>query len=274
MTTTGQDRPVSFRQMMENQNILHRISSLCQDADLDNDFGSIELKDFDGAFLIVGAESSGKTSVLSRIIGCEATPIASRICTRVPTEINLIFDPNLPVDQPKICSLKLPALKKVNNAEGDQFENLLPAKCVEMINNHFRGIKEEYKDEVHSAPIEVIIKGSYFPTMKVVDLPGMVSGSSDSNVDEKSKTISRSYLKPKGSLNSIILCESAAGEVSGVGGAMKLIAKTNNVTPSRTLLVLTKMDKVREMIHLNQSCFLLQCLYLFLFSTTYLILLF
>ena len=46
-------------------------------------------------------------------------------------------------------------------------------------------VKEKFESQLHSSEIEVTIHSSYFPTMKLLDLPGITSGSTDTGIDKK-----------------------------------------------------------------------------------------
>ena len=47
------------------------------------------------AMIVVGAQSSGKSSVLSRFVGADLLPSAAGRCTKNLTEITLIHDPKV-----------------------------------------------------------------------------------------------------------------------------------------------------------------------------------
>ena len=63
---------------------------------------TVNLDDFDGGVSVLGAENSGKTQTLARIIGVDMIPSAHGISTRLLTVINMINDPVIPADQPQI----------------------------------------------------------------------------------------------------------------------------------------------------------------------------
>lgn len=81
--------------------------------------------------------------------------------------------------------------------------------------------KEKCKNKIDRAEVEIEVRGSYFPTMKLLDLPGLISGSTDNEVSSRSSSISSKYLKMKNK-QSTILCDSLAGDVSTIGGALRL----------------------------------------------------
>ena len=171
------------------------------------------------------------------MIGCEVLPSAIGIMTRTPTVIKVIYDSKAST-YGEITSLLLPEVKKVR--EKQLYHDLSPKETHAAIKTHFDIVKEEC-GVLDSKEVEVEIRTSYCPTMTILDLPGTVSGSTDTAVDTKSSGITGKYFRKKEE-QSIILCESSVGDTSGIGTAIKLVKKEQAST--RTVVVLTKIDKV------------------------------
>ena len=122
-----------------------------------------------------------------------------------------------------------------------ELEDLTLLLCVSVVfKAHFMVVKEQFESQLHSAEIEVTVRSSYFPTMKLLDLPGITSGSTDTGIDKKSSQIAGKYLKGKGKWT-VLLCHSAAGEISGLGPSLKIM---NEKKREHIVLVLTKVDLV------------------------------
>ena len=109
---------------------------------------------------------------------------------RAPTVITCV---NSPYDEVKI-NLILPELKNEKGGETihhcKEMENLTPKECQEAIKDfHHVILQEKGKGAIVTVEIQLTVKSSYVPTMKLLDIPGLAHG------DKISKKILKKYFK-------------------------------------------------------------------------------
>ncbi|ODM88746.1 Dynamin-1-like protein [Orchesella cincta] len=179
--------------------------------------------------VVVGSQSSGKSSVLDGLVGFSILPRGSGTVTKCPIIVQLIT-----TDAGK-------------EEEGIELQDFLED-----------GRSQDY-DEVRAkiaalmernggAIVDAIIVRVYSPnvvTLTVVDLPGIkriVSYGEPSDLDERIVSLSRKYINEK---NAIILAVSPANyEICNSEGL--LLAKEADPEGNRTIGVLTKLDLMDE----------------------------
>ncbi|KAJ7298891.1 hypothetical protein O6H91_10G109200 [Diphasiastrum complanatum] len=176
--------------------------------------------------VVVGGQSSGKSSVLESIVGRDFLPRGSGIVTRRPLVLQLH-----------------------KTSEGQDYAEFLhlPRKKF----TDFSLVRKEIQDEtdrvtgrnkqISPVPIQLSIHSPNVVNLTLIDLPGLtkiaVEGQPDSIVGDIENMV-RSYVEKQ---NSIILAISPANQDIATSDAMKL-AREVDPTGERTFGVLTKLD--------------------------------
>ena len=170
--------------------------------------------------VVIGDQSSGKSSLLSEISGI-SFPNASGITTKCPTVVYTTYDEN--------CDKPLYSIRKDENKGKDVSENELSDTILE----YQQEILNECK--VSSSPIIIEAIGDYFEDLVLVDLPGIIS-----NGEGKTEVIEmiKKYIRP---YESLILTVTEAKQDDETAQALEL-AKEFDKNEERTIRVLTKFD--------------------------------
>ena len=174
----------------------------------------------------LGTQSSGKSSVLESIVGLDFLPRGDGVVTRRPLELRL---------------------NHINSGEPWAiFEERKGTKFTDFIK--VRETIEALTDEVCKKnknivdkPIVLNVYSQTCPDLTLVDLPGVTRvpiGDQPKNIEQITKDMARRYAEDP---LTIILCVIAANsDIATSDGLM--LAKEIDVTGSRTLGVLTKLD--------------------------------
>ncbi|KAJ7298172.1 hypothetical protein O6H91_07G036900 [Diphasiastrum complanatum] len=176
--------------------------------------------------VVVGGQSSGKSSVLESVVGRDFLPRGSGIVTRRPLVLQLH--------------------KTDDGPEYAEFLHLPKKKFLD-----FALVRKEIQDEtdritgrsrhISPVPIHLSIYSPHVVNLTLIDLPGLtkiaVDGQPDSIVQDIENMV-RSYVEKE---NSIILAISPANQDIATSDAMKL-AREVDPTGERTFGVLTKLD--------------------------------
>jgi len=176
--------------------------------------------------VVIGSQSSGKSSVLEGIVGHEFLPKGKNMVTRRPLELTLVNTPDSDVEYGEFPQLKI--------------TNLTDFK---KIRDYIQQLNESVGEGVSSEPIQLRIYSKHLPSLSLIDLPGYITVTSDKqNADLKDKIaeLCEKYIQAP----NIILAVSAA-EVDLANSDS--IAASRRVDPEgkRTLGILTKMDLLR-----------------------------
>ncbi|RKP16523.1 hypothetical protein ROZALSC1DRAFT_8376, partial [Rozella allomycis CSF55] len=178
------------------------------------------------SIVVVGSQSSGKSSVLESIVGHEFLPKGSNMVTRRPLELTLV---NCETEEdyaefPNLGLGKIYDFKKVQKTLTD-LNNAVPEK--ECISN---------------SPIELYVYSKNVPDLSLVDLPGYIQITSKDQPEklrEKIIDLCDNYIKDK----NIILAVSAADVDLANSEALKR-SRAADPLGTRTIGVITKMDLV------------------------------
>eukprot|EP00834_Sanchytrium_tribonematis_P004268 NODE_201_length_13147_cov_1.076104.p1 type:complete len:804 gc:universal NODE_201_length_13147_cov_1.076104:8279-5868(-) len=184
------------------------------------------------SIVVIGSQSSGKSSVLESIIGHEFLPKGNNMVTKRPLELTLIngndvfatFDDM--TDLGKISSFKeiSHTLSALNNSVSiDQMEN--------------------------AKPIKLTIHSPYVPDLRLIDLPGyirVVSQDQPPSLKDGIENLCEKYVQ----FPNIILAVSAA-DVDLANSDSLRIAKRVDPEGKRTLGVITKLDRVEPQMAAN-----------------------
>ncbi|THU70050.1 hypothetical protein C4D60_Mb08t20940 [Musa balbisiana] len=180
--------------------------------------------------VVVGDQSSGKSSVLESIAGI-SLPRGQGICTRVPLIMRLQNDPS--AQEPH---LQLEYQGKVVTTS----ESAVP-QAINAATNEIAGTSKGISD----VPITLIVKKKGVPDLTMVDLPGItrvpVHGQPE-NIYEQISQIIMKYITPK---ESIILNVLSATVDFPTCESIRMSQRVDK-SGERTLAVVTKADKAPE----------------------------
>lgn len=198
--------------------------------------------------VVVGSQSSGKSSVLENIVGRDFLPRGSGIVTRRPLILQLI---NIPpdnddnLDNHEAQTPHTPA-SVAQHGEWAEFHHIPGRKYQD-----FNQVRAEIENEtariagnnkgINRQPINLKIYSPHVLNLTLVDLPGLTKvpiGDQPSDIEKQTRTLISEYIaKP----NSIVLAVSPANVDIVNSEALKL-ARYVDPMGKRTIGVLTKLD--------------------------------
>ncbi|KAK2736829.1 Dynamin- GTPase protein [Onygenales sp. PD_40] len=198
--------------------------------------------------VVVGSQSSGKSSVLENIVGRDFLPRGSGIVTRRPLILQLINIPSERDDLPEQHEVHVPhtAASVAGQKEWAEFHHQPGRKY-----DDFSQVKQEIENEtariagnnkgINRQPINLKIFSPHVLNLTLVDLPGLTKvpiGDQPSDIEKQTRTLISEYIaKP----NSIILAVSPANVDIVNSEALKL-ARHVDPMGRRTIGILTKLD--------------------------------
>ena len=211
--TTGDDMVNLTKQMIEIRNILNRLGSSNANLTLPS-------------IVVIGSQSSGKSSVLESIVGKEFLPKGSNMVTRRPIELTLVntLDDEITADFPQVRKYNIKNFNEVKTLLTDMNLQVSSSEC----------ISED--------PIQITIKSNKVPDLSMVDLPGYIQIESvDQPIELKNKikTVCNKYLQAP----NIILAISPADVDLANSSALKA-SRAIDPKGERTIGVITKLDLV------------------------------
>lgn len=179
------------------------------------------------SIVVIGSQSSGKSSVLEAIVGHEFLPKGNNMVTRRPIELTLVNTPEA-------------------NAEYGEF----PAQGLGKITDfgHIQKILTDLnlavppKDCVSDDPIQLRIYSPNVPDLSLIDLPGYIQVTSSEQPPELKQKIAElceRYIQPP----NVILAISAA-DVDLANSTSLRASRKVDPRGERTIGVITKMDLV------------------------------
>lgn len=198
--------------------------------------------------VVVGSQSSGKSSVLENIVGRDFLPRGSGIVTRRPLILQLI---NIPPEDDEDYStgesaIPHTAASVAEHGEWAEFHHIPGRKF-----RDFNQVRAEIENEtariagnnkgINRQPINLKIYSPHVLNLTLVDLPGLTKvpiGDQPADIEKQTRTLISEYIaKP----NSIILAVSPANVDIVNSEALKL-ARYVDPVGRRTIGVLTKLD--------------------------------
>ncbi|KAI9208798.1 P-loop containing nucleoside triphosphate hydrolase protein [Polychytrium aggregatum] len=205
---------VLTKKLIEIRNLLKTI---------DNNGSNLKLP----SIVVVGSQSSGKSSVLEAIVGHEFLPKGSNMVTRRPIELTLIHTPN-------------------SKEEYGEFPQLGLGKVHDFthIQRTLTDLNLAVPDEecVSSNPIELRIYSQNVPDLTLIDLPGYIqihNRNQPAVLKQKIADLCESYISEP----NIILAVCAADVDLANSEALRASRKADP-NGGRTIGVITKMDLV------------------------------
>jgi GTP-binding protein EngB required for normal cell division len=204
---------VLTKKMIEIRNILHKVGQT----------SALQLP----SIVVIGSQSSGKSSVLEAIVGHQFLPKGSNMVTRRPIELTLVNTPGTTMEYGEFPSL---GLGKITDF----------AQVQRTLTDLNLAVPEE--NCVSDDPIQLTIYSPNVPDLSLIDLPGYIQVTGAGQPEElKSKIaeLCEKYIKPP----NVILAISAADVDLANSTALKA---SRRVDPrgERTIGVITKMDLV------------------------------
>ncbi|KZZ96607.1 vacuolar sorting protein 1 [Moelleriella libera RCEF 2490] len=199
--------------------------------------------------VVVGSQSSGKSSVLENIVGRDFLPRGSGIVTRRPLVLQLI---NRPAQSNGVTAEEVSTAndKAANADEWGEFLHIPGQKYYD-----FSKIREEIARETEAkvgknagispAPINLRIYSPNVLTLTLVDLPGLTKVPVGDQPRDIERQIREMVMKYIGKSNAIILAVTAANIDLANSDGLKL-AREVDPEGQRTIGVLTKVDLMDE----------------------------
>lgn len=217
---SAQELMILTRKLIEVRNILKEI---------DHESDQLTLP----SIVVIGSQSSGKSSVLEAIVGHEFLPKGNNMVTRRPIELTLIHTPSTlgrkdaVVEYAEFPGLGLGKVTDFSHVQKTLYDLNMAVPAEECVSDE---------------PIELRIHSPHVPDLTLIDLPGYVQIASMDQPDELREKISRLCNKYIQEPN-IILAVCAADVDLANSPALRA---SRQVDPLglRTIGVVTKMDLV------------------------------
>lgn len=211
---------LSNHQILKISNALEEINK-----PLDLDLPCLDLP----CLVVVGTQSSGKSSVLNRIITTDVLPTGKSMVTRTPLNIQLIQSKDNKIQIGKLHLKFPPDQKEINQIQSEiESQTMIHAGNNKNISNH-----------------KIILKifSPNVPNLSLIDLPGLVSVActdhgQPEDIDNQIKDLIGEYIKSE---KSIILAVLPARTDLEADQALGLIKKYDPKF-RRTLGIITKVD--------------------------------
>ncbi|KAG0221693.1 dynamin-like GTPase mgm1 [Mortierella sp. GBA43] len=179
------------------------------------------------SIVVIGSQSSGKSSVLEAIVGHEFLPKGSNMVTRRPIELTLIHTPHSKEEYGEFPALglgKVHDFKRIQETLKDLNMAVPESECVS------------------PKPIELRIYSPNIPDLTLIDLPGYIqitSKNQPGSLKEKISELCEKYIQEP----NIILAVCAADVDLANSEALRSSRKVDPLG-LRTIGVITKMDLV------------------------------
>ncbi|XP_040201708.1 dynamin-1-like protein isoform X8 [Rana temporaria] len=190
--------------------------------------------------VVVGTQSSGKSSVLESLVGRDLLPRGTGVVTRRPLILQLVHVS--PDDRRKTSG-------EDNGVDADEWGKFLHTK--NKVYSDFDEIRQEIENEterisgnnkgISPEPIHLKIFSPHVVNLTLVDLPGLTKvpvGDQPKDIEVQIRELIFRYI---GNPNSIILAVTAANTDMATSEALK-IARECDPDGRRTLAVITKLD--------------------------------
>ncbi|KAL2803298.1 P-loop containing nucleoside triphosphate hydrolase protein [Aspergillus granulosus] len=204
---------VLTRKMIEIRNILQTVGQS----------GTLTLP----SIVVIGSQSSGKSSVLEAIVGHEFLPKGSNMVTRRPIELTLVNTPNAQAEYGEF-----PALGLGKITDFSQIQRTLTDL----------NLAVPERDCVSDDPIQLTIYSPNVPDLSLIDLPGYIQVAGHDQPPELKQKIADLCDKYIQSPN-VILAISAA-DVDLANSTALRASRRVDPRGERTIGVITKMDLV------------------------------
>lgn len=219
LPSSTQELMLLTRKLIEVRNILKSV---------DHESDSLTLP----SIVVIGSQSSGKSSVLEAIVGHEFLPKGSNMVTRRPIELTLIHETASPSKGTPIEYGEFPGMGTGKITDFTQIQKTL----------FDLNMAVPAEECVSDAPIELRIHSPHVPDLTMIDLPGYVQISSMDQPEELREKIGNlcdKYIQEP----NIILAVCAADVDLANSPALRASRRVDPLG-LRTIGVITKMDLV------------------------------
>ncbi len=179
------------------------------------------------SIVVIGSQSSGKSSVLEAVVGHEFLPKGSNMITRRPIELTLVNTPNAQAEYGEFPALGLGKITDFSHIQKTLTDLNLAVPAVDCVSDD---------------PIQLSIYSPNVPDLSLIDLPGyiQVSGSDQPpELKQKIADLCDKYIQPP----NVILAISAA-DVDLANSTALRASRRVDPRGERTIGVVTKMDLV------------------------------
>lgn len=179
------------------------------------------------SIVVIGSQSSGKSSVLEAIVGHEFLPKGSNMVTRRPIELTLVNTPDAQAEYGEFPALGLGKITDFSSIQRTLTELNLAVPDSECVSDD---------------PIQLTISSPHVPDLSLIDLPGYIQVvGQDQPLELKAKIadLCDKYIQPP----NVILAISAA-DVDLANSTALRASRRVDPRGERTIGVVTKMDLV------------------------------
>lgn len=179
------------------------------------------------SIVVIGSQSSGKSSVLEAIVGHEFLPKGSNMVTRRPIELTLVNTPGAQAEYGEFPALGLGKITDFSHIQ----------KTLTDLN-----LAVPEADCISDDPIQLSIYSPNIPDLSLIDLPGYIQVSGldqPTELKQKISDLCDKYLQPP----NVILAISAA-DVDLANSTALRASRRVDPRGERTIGVVTKMDLV------------------------------
>jgi GTP-binding protein EngB required for normal cell division len=179
------------------------------------------------SIVVIGSQSSGKSSVLEAIVGHEFLPKGSNMVTRRPIELTLVNTPDAQAEYGEFPALGLGKITDFSHIQRTLMELNLAVPDSECVSDD---------------PIQLTISSPHVPDLSLIDLPGyiqVVGHDQPLELKQKISDLCDKYIQPP----NVILAISAA-DVDLANSTALRASRRVDPRGERTIGVVTKMDLV------------------------------
>ena len=179
------------------------------------------------SIVVIGSQSSGKSSVLEAIVGHEFLPKGSNMVTRRPIELTLVNTPGTPEEYGEFPDLGLRRITDFSSIQRTLTDLNLAVSDVDCVSDE---------------PIQLTIHSPNVPDLSLIDLPGyiqVVGQNQPLELKQKISELCDKYIQPP----NVILAISAA-DVDLANSTALRASRRVDPRGERTIGVITKMDLV------------------------------
>ncbi|KAL8776606.1 MAG: hypothetical protein Q9213_008206 [Squamulea squamosa] len=179
------------------------------------------------SIVVIGFQSSGKSSVLEAIVGHEFLPKGSNMITRRPIELTLVNTPNATAEYGEFPTLGLGKITDFSHIQKTLTDLNLAVPASECVSD---------------SPIQLSIYSPKVPDLSLIDLPGYILIHSEDQPPELGQRIDALCEKYIQSPNVILAISDAPSDLANSAA----LRACRRVDPrgERTIGVVTKMDLV------------------------------
>ena len=179
------------------------------------------------SIVVIGSQSSGKSSVLEAIVGHEFLPKGSNMVTRRPIELTLINTPDAKAEYGEFPALGLGKITDFSSIQRTLTDLNLAVPVEQCVTDE---------------PIQLSIFSPHVPDLQLIDLPGyiqVVGRDQPVELKQKISDLCDKYIQPP----NVILAISAA-DVDLANSTALRASRRVDPRGERTIGVITKMDLV------------------------------